>query len=255
MAESWATLLSWDRPDLWPWLAGCRHGGGEVMEAGIGLRLADGVMAYGVPFWGSTGSIRLNKPVVGMAADALSSGYWLVASDGGIFAYNAPFYGSTGSIVLNAPIVGMEATAKGSGYRFIASDGGVFDYGTSGFYGTPVFAPPPTPAPAPAPVGGVPSASCSIGLSNDSPADGYEEVATITSNQANAAVTLSKAYKTVTSTDTGMTNASGGATIDFNISGATPGYTVVVTASVGAGHVPNELYAHLDEKWEREGLR
>ena len=78
-----------------------------------------------------------------MASDAGSGGYWLVASDGGIFAYNAPFYGSTGSIVLNAPIVGMEATASGSGYRFIAADGGVFDYGTSGFYGTPVFASPP----------------------------------------------------------------------------------------------------------------
>ena len=100
-----------------------------------------GIFAYGVPFWGSTGSIHLNKPVVGMAADAASLGYWLVASDGGIFAYNAPFYGSTGNIVLNAPIVGMEATPSGSGYRFIASDGGVFDYGTSGFYGTPVFAP------------------------------------------------------------------------------------------------------------------
>ena len=102
-----------------------------------------GIFAYGVPFWGSTGSIHLNKPVVGMASDTGSSGYWLVASDGGVFAYNAPFYGSTGSIVLNAPIVGMEATASGSGYRFVAADGGVFDYGTSGFYGTPVFASPP----------------------------------------------------------------------------------------------------------------
>ena len=113
---------------------------------GSGYRLVasdGGVFAYGVPFWGSTGSIRLNKPVVGMASDAASGGYWLVASDGGIFAYNAPFYGSTGSIVLNAPIVGMEAAASGSGYRFAAADGGVFAYGTSGFYGTPVFAPPP----------------------------------------------------------------------------------------------------------------
>jgi hypothetical protein len=79
-----------------------------------------------------------------MAADAMTSGYWLVASDGGIFAYNAPFYGSTGSIALNAPIVAMEADAAGNGYRFIGADGGVFTYGTAGFYGTPVFAPPPT---------------------------------------------------------------------------------------------------------------
>ena len=52
----------------------------------------------------------LNKPVVGMATDAATGGYWLVASDGGIFAFNAPFYGSTGNIVLNQPIDGMEAS-------------------------------------------------------------------------------------------------------------------------------------------------
>ncbi|MGC8466525.1 MAG: hypothetical protein ACP5O0_11480, partial [Acidimicrobiales bacterium] len=36
-----------------------------------------------------------------------SSGYRLVASDGGIFSFgDAQFYGSTGNIKLNAPIVG-----------------------------------------------------------------------------------------------------------------------------------------------------
>jgi hypothetical protein len=209
-------------------MAAAHNGSGYWLVASDG-----GIFSYKVPFWGSTGSMRLNKPVVGMASDEGSGGYWLVASDGGVFAYSAPFYGSTGNIVLNKPIVGMETTTSGSGYRFIASDGGVFDYGTSGFYGTPVFAQPPTQEPAPLPVGGA-TPSCSISVSNDSPPDGYEEIATITSNQPNVAVTLSKAYKTVTSTDTGMTNAGGGATIDFNISGATPGYTVVVTAYVGA---------------------
>ena len=119
-------------------MAAASNGSGYWLVASDG-----GIFAYGVPFWGSTGSIHLRKPVVGMAADAASLGYWLVASDGGIFAYNAPFYGSTGGIVLNAPIVGMEATASGRGYRFVGADGGVFTYGTSGFYGTPVFAPPP----------------------------------------------------------------------------------------------------------------
>ena len=134
----------------------------------------------------------------------------------------------------------MEATATGSGYRFIAADGGVFTYGTSGFYGTPVFASPPAPAPVtPAPdahtdTWGRRSPSCSISLSNDSPPQYYEEIATITSNQPNASVTLTKHYKTVTSYDTGMTDGNGNATIDFNISGATLGYTVVVNASVGA---------------------
>jgi hypothetical protein len=47
-------------------------------------------------------------------------------------------------------------------------------------------------------------------------------------------VTLTKHYKTTTSTDSGGTNASGNATIDFNISGADAGFTVRVDASVGA---------------------
>ena len=62
----------------------------------------------GAQFYGSTGSMRLNKPVVGMAATPDGNGYWLVASDGGVFAYgDAGFYGSTGSITLNKPIIGM----------------------------------------------------------------------------------------------------------------------------------------------------
>jgi hypothetical protein len=67
-----------------------------------------GIFAFGAPFLGSTGSIRLNKPIVGIAPTPTGAGYWLVATDGGIFAFgDAPFFGSTGSITLNKPIVGM----------------------------------------------------------------------------------------------------------------------------------------------------
>ena len=53
--------------------------------------------ATGAAFSGSTGKIRLNRPVVGMAATPDGHGYWLVASDGGIFTFgDAAFYGSTG---------------------------------------------------------------------------------------------------------------------------------------------------------------
>ena len=57
-----------------------------------------GIFSYGdAQFYGSTGSIALNKPIVGMAATPDGKGYWLVASDGGIFNYgDAAFYGSTG---------------------------------------------------------------------------------------------------------------------------------------------------------------
>ena len=55
-------------------------------------------------FYGSTGGIRLNDPIVGMAATPDGKGYWLVASDGGIFTFgDAGFYGSTGGITSTSP--------------------------------------------------------------------------------------------------------------------------------------------------------
>jgi hypothetical protein len=67
-----------------------------------------GIFAFGASFFGSTGSIKLNQPIVGAAATPTGNGYWLVATDGGIFAFgDAPFFGSTGSIKLNKPIVAM----------------------------------------------------------------------------------------------------------------------------------------------------
>jgi len=60
--------------------------------------------------FGSTGNVRLNKPIVGMAGSPSGGGYWLVASDGGIFPFgDASGLGSTGNVKLNAPIVGMAA--------------------------------------------------------------------------------------------------------------------------------------------------
>ncbi|HVB91236.1 MAG TPA: glycoside hydrolase family 43 protein [Acidimicrobiales bacterium] len=97
-----------------------------------------GVFSFGsAHFYGSTGSMRLNKPVVGMAATADRKGYWLVASDGGVFTFgDAGFYGSTGSQTLNKPIVGMVPSIDGRGYWLVASDGGVFTFGDARFYGS-----------------------------------------------------------------------------------------------------------------------
>jgi hypothetical protein len=68
-----------------------------------------GIFTYGdAGFYGSAGSIKLNQPIVGMAATPNGGGYWLVASDGGIFNYgNAGFHGSHGGSPLNKPIVAM----------------------------------------------------------------------------------------------------------------------------------------------------
>ena len=72
-------------------------------------------------FYGSTGSLHLNAPIVGMAATPDDAGYWLLASDGGIFSFgDAVFYGSTGGIHLNAPIVAMSPTPDGAGYWLVA---------------------------------------------------------------------------------------------------------------------------------------
>ena len=53
-----------------------------------------GIFAFNAPFLGSTGSIVLNKPIVGMEASPAGTGYRFVAADGGIFAYGSQFYGT-----------------------------------------------------------------------------------------------------------------------------------------------------------------
>jgi len=97
-----------------------------------------GVDAFGgATFLGSTGHLRLQQPVVGMAPTRIGDGYWLVAADGGIFSFGqAGFYGSTGNEHLNQPIVGMAATQSGKGYWLVAADGRIFAFGDAGFFGS-----------------------------------------------------------------------------------------------------------------------
>ena len=68
-----------------------------------------GIFNFGdAKFYGSTGAIHLNQPVVGMAATSSGSGYRLVAADGGIFNFgDAQPDGSLGGLHLNEPIVAM----------------------------------------------------------------------------------------------------------------------------------------------------
>lgn len=108
-----------------------------------------GVFSYGAAlFHGSTGSLRLQRPIVAIASTYDWNGYWLVASDGGVFAFgDAGFYGSipglgiapAGSVAsnrLNAPIVAMVPSLDGRGYFLVASDGGVFAFGDAVYQGS-----------------------------------------------------------------------------------------------------------------------
>jgi hypothetical protein len=115
----------------------------QNVSAGHGYWLVGsdgGIFSFGAAqFYGSTGGMTLDRPVVGISPTAGDNGYWLVASDGGVFAFNAPFVGSVPGLginpygsglphSLNAPIVGMVPAATGGGYFLVASDGGVFAF-------------------------------------------------------------------------------------------------------------------------------
>jgi hypothetical protein len=108
-----------------------------------------GIFSFGAAgFYGSTGSLHLQRPVVGITPTATKHGYWLVASDGGIFSFgDSSFYGSIPGLglnpagsglpnSLNAPIVGMVPSSTGHGYFMVASDGGVFAFGDARFEGS-----------------------------------------------------------------------------------------------------------------------
>jgi hypothetical protein len=66
-----------------------------------------GIFTFGdARFYGSTGNVALNRPIVAMRASPNSHGYWLLATDGGVFTFgDARFYGSTGGLVIPAPVV------------------------------------------------------------------------------------------------------------------------------------------------------
>jgi uncharacterized delta-60 repeat protein len=84
----------------------------EPERGGYHLVASDGgLFTFGdAEFVGSTGSLKLAQPIVGMASTAGGKGYWMVAGDGGIFAYgDAAFLGSAGGTKLAKPIIGMAA--------------------------------------------------------------------------------------------------------------------------------------------------
>jgi hypothetical protein len=92
---------------------------------GSGYWLVDshgGVFAFGdATFFGSTGSLRLAKPIVGILATSTGNGYWLMGADGRLFPFGDAaqlgsigleahgFAASTGSASLSVSPTGLEA--------------------------------------------------------------------------------------------------------------------------------------------------
>jgi uncharacterized delta-60 repeat protein len=114
------------------------HGSGPHTSGYQLLRGDGGTSAFGgAPACGSVAGVRLNRPIVGMAADPVAPGNWTAATDGGVFTFGAArFFGSTGAIHLNHPIVGMAAAPDGKGYWLVARDGGIFAFGSARFFGS-----------------------------------------------------------------------------------------------------------------------
>jgi hypothetical protein len=97
-----------------------------------------GVFTYNVPFYGSTGAIRLAAPVVGMAVTPSENGYWLAGADGGNFNFGpgAPFLGSVAGKLSGSRIVGIAGDPVGTGFWTVAQNGGVFTFGAARFFGS-----------------------------------------------------------------------------------------------------------------------
>ncbi|MDA8027035.1 MAG: hypothetical protein M0T78_10950, partial [Actinomycetota bacterium] len=80
-------------------------------------------------FYGSTGAMKLNKPIVGMASTPDGKGYWLVASDGGIFTFgDATYQGSMPGAGFTGNAISMAALPNG-GYFILTSDGHLYSFG------------------------------------------------------------------------------------------------------------------------------
>ncbi|HET9690428.1 MAG TPA: C40 family peptidase, partial [Acidimicrobiales bacterium] len=116
--------------------------------AGYWLVAADGgIFSFGdARFFGSTGALRLARPITAMTPTPDGGGYWLVGSDGGVFAFgDAPFDGSvalpagTPGAVTGQSVQRIVAAPHG-GYWEITHDGDVHPFDVAPTDAPPVLA-------------------------------------------------------------------------------------------------------------------
>ncbi|MHB1509225.1 MAG: Ig-like domain repeat protein [Acidimicrobiales bacterium] len=68
------------------------------------------------------------SPIVAMAADPATGGYWLVSARGNVYNYGALWHGSAASRLIPAPIVAMAADPATGGYWLVTARGNVYNY-------------------------------------------------------------------------------------------------------------------------------
>ena len=100
---------------------------GYILSASDG-----GMFNYGnIPFCGSTGSIHLNKTVVGSALTRTAGGTGRSPRTAASSPLATPPFTGPWGQPAERPIVGMAATPDSGGYWEVASDGGIFNFGNA----------------------------------------------------------------------------------------------------------------------------
>ncbi|MDG2262018.1 MAG: hypothetical protein P8N50_06725, partial [Actinomycetota bacterium] len=75
--------------------------------------------------------LRLDAPVLSLAAHPTGAGYWLYAADGGVFSFGVPFHGSLPGLGLCTTLTAVELidTPTGNGYWILTNNGLVYGFG------------------------------------------------------------------------------------------------------------------------------
>ena len=96
-----------------------------------------GIFSFGdAPFYGSTGAIALNKPIVGMAPPPTARATGWSPPTAASSPSATPLLRLDRVMTSTSPSWAWRATPDGKGYWLVAADGGVFAFGDAGFYGS-----------------------------------------------------------------------------------------------------------------------
>jgi hypothetical protein len=78
-------------------------------------------------YHGGANTIHLTAPVVGIALDWTTGGYWLAGAGGSVYAYDAPFLGAAAGLPGN--VVGIAPTPGDEEYWLATRNGALVPFG------------------------------------------------------------------------------------------------------------------------------